>query len=215
MPSNVLRGGIVKKLGRSFYNQDAVKLARDLIGKILVHRVRGKEYRARIVETEAYVGTHDRASHAAKGQTRRTEVMFGPGGHAYVYLIYGIYEMFNIVAGRRGDAQAVLIRAAEPLDGWKADLSGPGKLARGLKITRFQNGLDLTGSILFVRGGLEYRPRIKRSKRVGVEYAKEWKDALLRFFDVKSPAVSKPRHVEAPDGRVNENRKGRGQVNAV
>jgi DNA-3-methyladenine glycosylase len=192
--------GIVKKLGRSFYNQDAIKLARDLIGKVLVHRVRGKEYRARIVETEAYVGTHDRASHASKGRTERTEVMFGPGGHAYVYLIYGIYEMFNIVAGQRGDAQAVLIRAAEPLEGWKADLSGPGKLARGLKITRFQNGLDLTGSTLFVCGNTEYRPRIKRSKRVGVEYAKEWRDALLRFFDDKSPAVSKPRDVEPRTG---------------
>lgn len=187
--------GIVKKLGRSFYSQDAVKLARGLIGKVLVHRVRGKEYRARIVETEAYVGTHDRASHASKGLTKRTEVMFGPGGHAYVYLIYGIHEMFNIVAGRRGDAQAVLIRAAEPLEGWKADLSGPGKLAHGLKITRVQNGMDLTGSILFVRGGPGYRPRIKRSKRVGVEYAKEWRDALLRFFDDKSPAVSRPRGV--------------------
>ena len=190
----------MKKLGRSFYNQDAIKLARDLIGKVLVHRVREKEYRARIVETEADVGTHDRASHASKGRTERTEVMFGPGGHAYVYLIYGIYEMFNIVAGQRGDAQAVLIRAAEPLEGWKADLSGPGKLARGLKITRFQNGLDLTGSTLFVCGNTGYRPRIKRSKRVGVEYAKEWRDALLRFFDDKSPAVSKPRDVEPRTG---------------
>ena len=103
--------------------------------------------------------------------------------------------MFNIVAGRRGNARAVLIRAAEPLEGWKADLSGPGKLARGLKITRCHNGMDLTGSILFVHGDPGYRPRIKRSKRVGVEYAKEWRDALLRFFDDKSPAVSKPHGV--------------------
>lgn len=89
--------------------------------------------------------------------------------------------MFNIVAGRRGDAQAVFIRAAEPLDGWKADLWGPGKLARGLKITRLQNGLDLTGSILFVCGNMEYQPCI----RVGMEYSTEWstrKNGRMPFF---------------------------------
>jgi DNA-3-methyladenine glycosylase len=119
--------------------------------------------------------------------------MFGPAGHAYVYLIYGMYEMFNIVAGKKGDAQAVLIRAAEPLNGWKADLSGPGKLARGFEITRSCNGRDLTTNALFLLDDPDYQPKIARSKRIGVDYAKEWKDALLRFFDVNSPAVSKPR----------------------
>jgi DNA-3-methyladenine glycosylase len=190
----------LKKLDRPFFERSSIKLARDLLGKILVHRVRGKEYRARIVEAEAYVGPHDRASHAFKGRTQRTEVMFGPGGHAYVYLIYGVYEMFNIVAGREGDPQAVLVRAAEPLDGWKADLSGPGKLTRALRITRSENGLDLTGSVLFLMDDPQYRPRIVRSKRIGVDYAKEWKDAPLRFLDAHSPAVSRPAHAKLVKG---------------
>jgi DNA-3-methyladenine glycosylase len=181
----------MKKLGRLFFRQDAIKLARALIGKILVHRIRGKDYRARIVETEAYLGPHDLASHSSKGRTKRTEVLFGPAGHAYVYLIYGRYDMLNIVAGRTGSAQAALIRAAEPLDDWQADLSGPGKLTRALRITRSQNGLDLTGERLFLLDFLDDQPRIKKSKRIGVEYAKEWKDVLLRFYDADSTAVSK------------------------
>jgi DNA-3-methyladenine glycosylase len=180
----------MKKLGRSFFHQDAIKLARALIGTILVHRVRGKEYRARIVETEAYLGPDDLASHSSKGRTKRTEVMFGPAGHAYVYLIYGMYDMFNIVAGKTGKAQAVLIRAAEPLDDWQADLSGPGKLTRSLKITRSYHSMDLCGDRLYLLSGSRIRPRIKRSKRIGIGYAKEWKDTLLRFYDTDSPAVS-------------------------
>jgi DNA-3-methyladenine glycosylase len=183
----------LKKLGRSFFRRDAEKLARELIGTILVHRVRNREYRARIVETEAYVGTRDLASHSSKGRTKRTEIMFGAAGHAYVYLIYGMYEMFNIVAGETGNGQAVLVRAAEPLDDWNADLSGPGKLTRSLGITRSLNGLDLTGERLFLLHDPGRRPRIRRSKRIGVEYAKEWKDALLRYFDGDSAAVSRGR----------------------
>jgi len=185
----------MRKIGRSFFQRDAIRLARDLIGTILVHRIRGKEYRARIVETEAYVGPLDLASHSSRGRTKRTEVLFGPPGHAYVYLIYGMYEMFNIVAYRAGSGQAVLIRAAEPLDNWKVDLSGPGKLARGLNISRSENGLDLTGKDLYLLRDPGYRPRIGRTRRVGVDYAKEWKDAQLRFFDVNSEAVSARRFV--------------------
>jgi DNA-3-methyladenine glycosylase len=180
----------LKKLGRSFYQHDAKKLARDLIGAVLVRRVRGREYCARIVEAEAYVGPNDLASHSSKGRTKRTEVMYGPAGNAYVYLIYGMYEMFNIVAGRTGSGQAVLIRAAEPLGGWKAELSGPGKLTRALKITRSVNDLDLTGDTLYLAADPDYRPRTRRAKRIGVEYAGEWKDELLRFFDDRSTAVT-------------------------
>jgi DNA-3-methyladenine glycosylase len=180
---------MLKKLGHAFYRRDAEKLARDLIGAIIVYRRRGREYRARIVEAEAYTGPQDLASHSSKGRTKRTEIMFGPSGHAYVYLIYGMYEMFNIVAGRTGSGQAVLIRSAEPLDGWKADLSGPGKLTRAYKITRTANGLDLTGNALYLLHDSEYRPRIGRAKRIGVEYAGEWKNKPLRFFDDKSKAV--------------------------
>ena len=185
------RRPIFKKLGRSFYARPAIELAPDLIGHILVRRIHDRKLRARIVETEAYVGTHDLACHASKGRTRRTEVMFGPAGHAYVYLIYGMHEMFNIVAGRVGDAQAVLIRAAEPLDGWEVDLSGPGKLARGLEITRVHNGLDLTEKELYVVTRSANRPAIVKTRRIGVDYAGEWKDALLRFCDPNSAAVSK------------------------
>ena len=92
----------MKKIGRSFYQRDAEKVARDLIGAVLVRRARGRECRARIVEAEAYVGPQDLASHSSRGRTKRTEVMFGPPGHAYVYLVYGMYEMFNIVAGKTG-----------------------------------------------------------------------------------------------------------------
>lgn len=162
-----------------------------MIGQILVRRSRGRERRARIVETEAYVGTHDLACHASKGRTRRTEVMFGPGGHAYVYLIYGMYEMFNIVASTTGDAQAVLIRAAEPLDGWQVDLSGPGKLTRALGIARADNGLDLTGTKMFLLDDPDDRPRIVTTKRIGIDYAGKWKDAPLRFVAADSTAVSR------------------------
>jgi DNA-3-methyladenine glycosylase len=168
-------------------------MAPALIGTILVRRWKGREYRARIVETEAYVGAHDLACHASKGRTQRTEVMFGPGGHAYVYLIYGMYEMLNFVASNSDDAQAVLIRAAEPLDRWQADLSGPGKLTRAMHITRAENGIDLSGKVLFVLAAPHAKPRIGRAKRVGVDYAGDWSGALLRFFDADSPAVSKPR----------------------
>jgi DNA-3-methyladenine glycosylase len=184
------RTSILKKIGHSFYRRDAKKLARDLIGTILVRRVRGREFRARIVETEAYVGPQDLASHSSKGLTKRTEVMFGPAGHAYVYLVYGMYEMFNIVVGKTGSGQAVLIRSAEPLDGWKADLSGPGKLTRTLKITRSVNGRDLTRDTLYLVFDPDYQPRIRSANRIGVEYAGKWKDKLLRFFDDKSTAVT-------------------------
>lgn len=185
-----------KRLGRAFYQRPAIELAPALIGTILVHRVAGKERRARIVETEAYVGTHDLAAHSSKGRTGRTEVMFGPAGHAYVYFIYGMYTMLNIVAAEVDDAQAVLIRAAEPLEGWKADLSGPGKLARAFMITRADNGLDLTGKKLFLLPSNDAQPpTIARTKRIGVDYAGEWKDALLRFHDANSGAVSKVRRV--------------------
>jgi DNA-3-methyladenine glycosylase len=196
MPSAVRfrRATKAKKLPRAFYAREAEVLAHDLIGTILVHRVDGTERRGRIVETEAYVGCHDLACHAAKGRTARTEVMFGEAGHAYVYLIYGIHDMLNIVSGTPGVAQAVLVRAAEPLDGWGANLSGPGNLAKGFGITRRDNGADLTGDTLFILASRDPQPpRVIRTRRIGVDYAKEWKDAPLRFIDADSAAVSRPK----------------------
>ena len=183
-----------RKLGRSFYDRPAVEVAHDLIGAVIVHHVSGGQtLRARIVETEAYVGPNDLASHSSRGRTKRTEVMFGPPGRAYVYFIYGMYEMFNIVVAAEGDAQAVLVRAAEPLDGWDADLSGPGRFARAMRITRADNGRDLTGDELYLLGGATRAEKIVRSPRVGVDYAGDWRDAPLRFSDADSQAVSRPR----------------------
>lgn len=182
----------MKQLGIRFFRQPSVDLAPALIGTVLVRRIGTRTLRSRIVETEAYLGPHDLAAHSSKGRTKRTEVMFGPAGHAYVYLIYGMHQMLNIVAGETGSAQAVLIRAAEPLDGWVADLSGPGKLARAMQIERLHNGLDLTSpeAPLLVLGPSTRVPRIVRSPRIGVDYAGAWKDELLRFFDADSAAVS-------------------------
>jgi DNA-3-methyladenine glycosylase len=152
----------------------------------------------RIVETEAYQGPEDLAAHSSRGRTARTAVMFGPPGHAYVYLIYGMYDMLNIVASVKGDAQAVLIRAAEPLNGWGAKLSGPGKLAKEMHITRADNGKDLTGSELFLVDDPDYVPQIGRTARIGVDYAGDWRHKLLRFIDARSPAVSGPRRRRSP-----------------
>ena len=179
------------RLEEEFYARPALVLAQDLIGKILVRRAGRKLYRARIVETEAYVGSHDLACHAAKGRTKRTEIMFGPAGRAYVYLIYGMYELLNIVASAIDDPQAVLIRAAEPLDDWAADLSGPGKLTRSMKITRADNGVSLLSDRLHLIDDPENQPQIVATKRIGIDYAQEWKHELLRFVDPASKALSK------------------------
>ena len=174
------------KLDFPFFQRPAIDVARELIGAILVRRIRRRTYCARIVETEAYVGAHDLACHASKGRTRRTEVMFGPGGYAYVYLIYGMYDMFNIVASVVDDPQAVLIRAAQPLANWTADMTGPGKLARALQIDRSMNGLGLTGNTLCVLADPDYSAQVIETSRIGIDYAGPWKDALLRFVDVNS-----------------------------
>lgn len=177
-----------RRLPRAFYAKPAETLAEELIGKILVRRFEhaageATELRARIVETEAYVGEHDLACHASKGRTGRTQIMFGPAGFAYVYLIYGIHDMFNIVAASIGDAQAVLIRGAAALGDFQADLSGPGKLARAMKITRDLNGIDLTGDQLFLVDDAFVAERILRTPRIGVDYSGLWKEAMLRFID--------------------------------
>jgi DNA-3-methyladenine glycosylase len=182
----------VKKLTRSFFQRPAEEVAQALIGKILVRRLQGKLLRARLIETEAYLGPDDLASHAAKGRTRRTEVLFGAPGRAYVYLIYGLHEMLNVVAGATGQGQGVLIRAADPLDDWKTDLSGPGRLSRALQITRLQNGLDVTGTELYFLDNPDDRPAVQSTKRIGIDYALDWKDAPLRFVDANRRTPKTP-----------------------
>lgn len=178
------------RLDLTFFAKPALQLAQDLIGKIMIRTIGQEQFRARIVETEAYVGAHDLACHASKGRTKRTEVMFGPSGRAYVYLIYGMYDMFNVVAAEVDDPQAVLIRAAEPLDGWAVDLSGPGKFARGFGITRRDNEVDLTGDDLYFVADPDDHPRVYATPRIGIDYAAEWKHELLRFVDPNSRALS-------------------------
>src|SRR5450755_899793 len=147
-------------LPRAFYARKTIDVARDLLGKILVHR----ETSGRIVETEAYLGATDLAAHSARGLTPRTRVIFGPPGHAYVYFIYGMYECLNIVAEPDGRPGCVLIRALEPVSGLDAmrhrrpaarkpeDLAGgPGKLTLAMGITRAHNGADVTRGALVVR----------------------------------------------------------------
>lgn len=148
-------------------------------------------YQLRIVETEAYVGTHDLACHASKGRTPRTEVMFGAAGHVYIYLIYGMYYMFNIVTGNVGEGQAVLVRAAEPLEPnpLPVKTDGPGKLCRALGIDKRYNGASLQQNALHLRPGTPPR-HIVTTPRVGIDYAGDWKDAPLRFFDADSEHVS-------------------------
>ena len=181
------------QLKRKFFNRDTVIVARELLGKYLVRKVRNKVIRAKITETEAYCGPNDLACHASKGMTPRTKVMFGPPGHAYIYLIYGMYHCLNIVTEKEGYPAAVLIRTAEILNP-KSEflnkskipnpkLSGPGILCRELKIDKTLNGMDIcAGKGLWLEDGEKIpRSRIKKSKRIGVEYAGKWKDKLWRF----------------------------------
>jgi DNA-3-methyladenine glycosylase len=184
-------------LPRSFYARPAIDVARGLLGKILVHR----NTSARIVETEAYLGVDDRAAHAWRGITPRTKVIFGPAGHAYVYLIYGMYECLNIVAEEEGSAGCVLIRALEPLTGLSLmrkrrpgahrdhDLAnGPGKLTLALGITRKHNGVDMTKGSLTVHDSSDATPfETGVSPRIGITHCADWP---LRYFVQGSPFVS-------------------------
>jgi len=178
------------RLGRAFYQQPTLDVSNQLLGVILSRRVDGVLRRARIVEVEAYLGPNDLASHSSKGRTARTEVMFGPPGRAYVYFIYGMHWMFNITVGTHGEAHAILVRAAEPLGGWEADLTGPAKLARAFNITGRDNNMDLVrGGDIALRADGVYRPRIIRTKRIGVDYARHWQHRLLRFIDASNPVA--------------------------
>jgi DNA-3-methyladenine glycosylase len=176
-------------LKRSFYNRSAIEVARDLLGKVLVHGVTA----GTIVETEAYLGGDDLAAHSARGITERTRVIFGPPGHAYVYFIYGMYECLNIVAEPPGQPGCVLIRALEPVAGIEImrqrrpaarkteDLaSGPGKLTLAMGITRTLNGADVTRGALVVRQSAERRAfEIAVTPRIGITQST---DLPLRFL---------------------------------
>jgi len=183
---------IIHKLPRKFYNRDTVTVAKELLGKYLVHQWKDKQQIGKIVEVEAYLGPHDLAAHSAKGRTKRTEVMFGPPGHAYVYLIYGMYHCINAVTEDEGHASAVLLRAIEPIQGITLRTQGPGLLCKAMHITKQHNGMDLVGDHLFVgeSSNQEIIKIIKRP-RIGVDYAGHWAKRHLRFYIAGNKFVSK------------------------
>jgi DNA-3-methyladenine glycosylase len=192
-------------LPRPFYERTALTVARALLGKVLVHASSQQTRAGRIVETEAYLGEHDLASHASRGRTPRTALLFGPAGHAYVYFVYGMHWCFNVVTGREGVASAVLVRGLEPLTGipWDVRTDGPARLARALGIGRAENGADLTTSGLRILDGPSpARKSIRRGPRVGVAYAGSWANRPLRFWVEGSPGVSQAQGVgQASTGR--------------
>ena len=198
------------RLSRNFYADGTVSVAQKLLGRYLIRRFQGTLLAGRIVETEAYIGRCDKACHAYRGRTARTEVMFGAPGHAYVYLIYGMHHCLNLVTEPEGDAAAVLLRAVDVCAGQdtaarlrfgkpfaalspvqkRSLTNGPGKLCQGFAITRSDNGADLTGEELFVCDsladvGLPVQPvppeHLCIGPRVGVDYAEEARDFPWRF----------------------------------
>ncbi len=183
----------MKKLPREFYNRETTHVARDMLGLHLVHRSQGIERIGKIVEVEAYLGGHDLACHSSKGLTKRTAVMFGQPGFAYVYLIYGMYHCFNVVTESAGVGAAVLIRALEPILNITDRASGPGLLCKAMKIDRQLNAHDLLSDNLFITDqDAEVPKHIVEAPRIGVHYAKEWAAKPLRFYIQGNPFVSKP-----------------------
>ena len=173
----------MRKLPRSFYDRTTIVVARELLGKFLVHLSDGVERIGRIVEVEAYLGPHDLAAHSAKGLTARTKVMFGPPGHAYVYLIYGMYYCMNVVTEREGHASAVLLRAIEPVENVEGRTQGPGLLCRAMNIDKRLNAHDLLSDDFYLAAQDNAEPSaIVKGPRIGVEYAKHWARRHLRFY---------------------------------
>lgn len=190
-----------KKLERDFYLRPTLDVARDLIRKTILFNHPSGLMAADIVETEAYVGESDPACHAAPGRTKRNGIMYEVGGRAYLYLIYGMYHCFNIVTERGDFPAAVLIRAVEPVSGLeiikrhspvankgRALTDGPGKFCRAFDLTLEQNGLDLTGDILYLEHRQKKEPRIEISRRIGIS---KGVDKMWRFFDADSDCASR------------------------
>jgi len=175
-------------LPRRFADDAADAVARALLGQLLVRVDRGRVRAGRIVETEAYLGPHDLACHSSKGRTARTSVMFGPPGHAYVFLVYGMHHCVNVVTGH---GAAVLLRALEPvegLDGLRTD--GPGRLTKALGISLALDAHPLDAPPLYLAEGAEVT-RVASGPRIGVDYAGAWAKRRLRFWERGNPHVSR------------------------
>jgi len=186
-------------LDREFYERDPLTVAKALLGKVVVHETAEGTTAGRIVETEAYMGPEDKASHAYSGlRTSRTELQFGEKGHAYIYFIYGMYYCFNVTVGKvLGKPEAVLIRALEPIEGIElmtrrrpaakgnvAKLAnGPSKLCSAMDISKKQNGADICVRPFYIREGEPVGDAdIVSATRIGVDYAEEWKHKPWRFY---------------------------------
>lgn len=191
------------------YDRPTVDVARGLVGAYLLRATPTGLAGGRIVETEAYVGSEDRASHASRGLTERTRLMFGEPGHAYIYLIYGMYHCLNVVTEAAGFPAAVLIRAIDPHWGIGTEpidrTDGPGRLCRALGIDRTLNDHPLDRAPLWLARADDenrYEPaRVVASPRVGVDYAGEWAERPWRFSLVGSRWVSRPRPSAPPESR--------------
>jgi len=182
----------VKKLTREFYARDTVTVAKELLGKYLVKKSHDRLQIAKIVEVEAYLGIKDLAAHSSKGLTPRTKTMFGPPGHVYVYLIYGMYYCMNVVTEPEGNPTAVLIRALEPIEDITLKTQGPGLLCKALDINKNYNGHDLLSDNLYIIDPPEKEKfTLVKRPRIGVDYAKHWAKRLLRFYIKGNVYVSK------------------------
>ncbi len=190
------------KLNKDFYLCDGIELSRKLLGKVLCRKTENGILKARIVETEAYMGQGDKAAHASKGKTDRTAVLFEDGGKAYIYLIYGMYCCLNISANIENIPDCVLIRALEPIDGISQMCknrntdkvfnlcSGPGKLCQALQLSKQDNATDLTGDRIWIEDDGFAVGEIAASKRINIDYAEEAIDFLWRFYIPDSPYLS-------------------------
>lgn len=193
------------RLGIEFYNKGALDLAKDLLGKVIVRNIDGQILKARITETEAYIGAIDKASHAYGGKiTERTKPLYGKAGTVYVYFVYGMHYCFNIISGNEGEAEGVLIRGVEPIEGIevmsinrynkpfselnsyqkKNITNGPAKVCKALRIDKSNNYEDLNKSdtMYLIDDNKNAQYKIKESKRIGIDYAEEAKDFLWRFY---------------------------------
>jgi DNA-3-methyladenine glycosylase len=191
------------KLERNFYLRSGVEVAKDLIGKKLVHNSADGLTAGIIVEVEAYLGKIDAAAHSYKGRTARTEITFGDGGFAYIYLIYGKNICMNVVANVAEVADAVLIRALQPVEGidlmkirrQKNNLcelcNGPGKLTQAMAITKNHYGVDLCGDELFIETAEDFQPEIIATPRINIDYAGDAANFLWRFIQKNNRYVSK------------------------
>lgn len=169
------------KLEKDFFKRECLEVAPDLVGKILVRKLPdGTEMRARITETEAYRGEEDKACHASKGRTPRTELLYGESGIIYIYLCYGIHWLMNIVTGEKDNPQCVLLRAGE-------NLTGPAKLTKHLQIDKSFNNADICKNPDIWIEDDGFRPKLKTASRVGIDYAGEyWKNIEWRFIAEES-----------------------------